>query len=196
MAVKKNPDFSVWLADVWHWASRPPGIYICIIVVLVAVLFYSLSSPTAHIATSGQNNCPSGTAWNGTSCTLQNTPTAVPAIPNNTRCPVGSVFISENIGCRRQTYTTPETCNSPNEVWVSNLNGCYPKQDNCSPPYHWDARAQSCIRVTDNDSAAASCLTDQTYDYEQHRCWPPHVPPSGCIPGTVFSHRLNRCVNN
>ena len=43
MAIKKNPDWSVWLADVWHWARQPPGIYICIIILLAGGLFYSSS---------------------------------------------------------------------------------------------------------------------------------------------------------
>lgn len=45
MAVRKNPDWSVWLADVWHWARQPPGIYICITVLLAGALIYSLSGP-------------------------------------------------------------------------------------------------------------------------------------------------------
>jgi hypothetical protein len=59
MAVRKNPDWSVWLADVWYSASRPPGIYICIIAILGAALWYSLSAPTTRIArTTPQSAAP------------------------------------------------------------------------------------------------------------------------------------------
>jgi hypothetical protein len=45
MAIRKNPDWSVWLADVWHWASRPPGIYICIIILLAAGWYCAAATP-------------------------------------------------------------------------------------------------------------------------------------------------------
>jgi len=44
MAVKKNPDWHVWLGDILYWIRTPPGIYISIISVLVAALWYSLST--------------------------------------------------------------------------------------------------------------------------------------------------------
>ena len=40
----------------------------------------------------------------------------------------------------------------------------------------------------------ATCLTNQTYDFDRHQCWPPRVPPEGCLPGGVYSNRLGRCV--
>jgi hypothetical protein len=48
MGIRKNPDWSVWLADVWHWASRPPGVYVCIIVLLVGALAWSWSKPASY----------------------------------------------------------------------------------------------------------------------------------------------------
>lgn len=47
MAIRKNPDWTVWLADVWHWARTPPGIYIVIISLLACGLLYTVA-PTRH----------------------------------------------------------------------------------------------------------------------------------------------------
>lgn len=44
MAVKKNPDWHVWLGDILYWIRTPPGIYIVIIAVLLATLYFSFSS--------------------------------------------------------------------------------------------------------------------------------------------------------
>jgi hypothetical protein len=46
MTIRKNSDYTVWLGDVWHWARQPPGIYVCIIVILAGGLWYSLSTPS------------------------------------------------------------------------------------------------------------------------------------------------------
>jgi hypothetical protein len=45
MAVKKNPDWHVWLGDVLYWIRTPPGIYIFIIAILGIGLAIATNRP-------------------------------------------------------------------------------------------------------------------------------------------------------
>ena len=52
MAVKKNADSHVWLMELIYWFRKPPRIYVLIILILAAGLYFSLStkSPVATVS--------------------------------------------------------------------------------------------------------------------------------------------------
>ena len=43
MAIQKNPDWHVWLGDVWFWVSKSPGVFVAVIIALAAYIIYSNS---------------------------------------------------------------------------------------------------------------------------------------------------------
>lgn len=55
MGIRKNPDWSVWAGDVVHWATRPPGIYFCLLAGAAIVFYVSCYTalqpkPVANVA--------------------------------------------------------------------------------------------------------------------------------------------------
>ena len=52
MAIKKNADSHVWLTELFYWFRKPPRIYVLIILILAAGLYFSLStkSPVATVS--------------------------------------------------------------------------------------------------------------------------------------------------
>lgn len=52
MALKKNADSHVWLTELIYWLRKPPRIYVLIILILAAGLFFSFStkSPVATVS--------------------------------------------------------------------------------------------------------------------------------------------------
>ena len=52
MAIKKNADSHVWLTELIYWFRKPPRIYVLIILILAAGLYFSLStkSPVATVS--------------------------------------------------------------------------------------------------------------------------------------------------
>jgi hypothetical protein len=118
MAVRKNPDFMVWLADVWHWARRPPGIYIIIVAFLGFGLWYSLSNPILS----------RNIAWSPGPQQPQATPQALPQpvpppVPYSDRCPSDYIFIERLNSCVLAVAGTQNNC--PDDfIYLTRLGVC------------------------------------------------------------------------
>jgi hypothetical protein len=95
MAVKKNPDWHVWLGDVLYWLRTPPGIYIFLIFVLGFWLVTSLHSPTLPPTYSVP------VYINPTASPLPQrvVPTPPPPAIQTDGCPAGTVFVQHLATC-------------------------------------------------------------------------------------------------
>ncbi len=88
MAVKKNPDWHVWLGDILYWIRTPPGIYITIIAVLGAALWFSI------LGTPSRNTAWSPPPQPAPASKPQPQPVAPP-----TYCAPGTVYEARVAGC-------------------------------------------------------------------------------------------------
>jgi len=163
MAVRKNPDWSIWLADVWHWARQPPGIYICVIVILAAALWYSQSTPTYKLASSPPPAAPAAPTYPPHPVIPPATPVPTP----DNLCPNGQRYAPYAKHC---VYFTPGTQNNcaADYIYINSLDGCIPLT---SDP-HYRVWPGNYFRLTGNRTphitlleGAATLTEDQTSQF-------------------------------
>src|SRR5665213_1128884 len=142
MAIKKNPDWHVWVGDVLHWATRPPGIYIVLIAVLGSALLYSFNMhATSTIVTRTvyvpqQTSQPASQAAFSTApaSTIPSTSNAAPVQHSTasiqSRCPYATIWQPPAGRCEQSTFIeldgtehlSPDCGHSA--VWVEDLKSC------------------------------------------------------------------------
>jgi hypothetical protein len=174
MAVRRNPDWSVWLADVWHWARQPPGIYICIIAVLGCALWYSVSGPAPRIALT----TPSPPA------TTQRTPQSAIHCPpgygyipelgecgpivapkSTTNCPSGMTYYPRGGYCVVLTPGTQNNCDW-DQIFITSLNGCIEIASRAyymfaGTSFKLTATTPSTIQITQGAGSVTDAFTSQ-----------------------------------
>jgi hypothetical protein len=95
MAVKKNPDWHVWLGDVLYWIRTPPGIYAFIIFILGFGLAISLQKPTLPPTYS----VPVYTNPTASPPPQRVVPTPPPPAIQTDGCPAGTIFVQHLASC-------------------------------------------------------------------------------------------------
>jgi hypothetical protein len=130
MAVRKNPDWSVWLADVWHWATRPPGIYVCIIIFLACGLLYALPPPSRHLAAlevdlQALRRMVREPAVPLIPCCESTTPSVgiSPPATNTQYCDAGQIYDERTSHCLEVRLRTRNNCDD-DWIFVDRFNGC------------------------------------------------------------------------
>jgi hypothetical protein len=95
VAIRKNPDWHVWLGDVLHWIRTPPGIYVFIIFILGLGLVIQTNSPklpptypTPVFSTQVPALQPQRIV-----------PTPPPPIMKADSCPDGTIYVEHLAGC-------------------------------------------------------------------------------------------------
>lgn len=128
MAVRKNPDWHVWLGDVFHWIRTPPGIYVFIILVLACWLLTTLNKPPppSYSAPVLVNPTPSPPPQRGE-------PTLPPPAVRADGCPAGTIYVQHRASCfpghRRttETFINGTKNNCPDDaIFIDRLSRCIP----------------------------------------------------------------------
>ena len=164
MAIRKNPDWSVWVADVWHWARQPPGIYIVTISLMACALLYAFSPPRQQVVyqppvTSQPRSQP-----------VQRQP--VQEEPFHDVCAEGAAKDLFGQPCKQQQQLdAAHGCDSTRSIhWRSTSQMCEYE----GSPSPNDARLRNLLQERENELASGDI-----------RC---------NLAGTVFSNRLQKCI--
>ncbi len=127
MAVRKNSDWTVWLSDVLYWASRPPGLYACLVGLLGFVVFASCfnSSPPKPAVVLPANNVtlnppaqqPVANAFRSQGAVSTDT------TPVSFGCPAGTRYDPRSNRCRIWEPGTQNNCRD-DFIFIDRLCGC------------------------------------------------------------------------
>jgi hypothetical protein len=127
MAIRKNPDWTVWLGDVLYWASRPPGLYVCVVGLFGSILIASClnsSKPNPATVLSANNVTPAPPAQQPSANAFRSQSVVTTDITTGPfGCPSGTKYDPKGNRCRIWEPGTQNKCRD-DFIYIDRLYGC------------------------------------------------------------------------